>query len=185
MKGAIEKSYELSKKIKNSFLPKQFENPSNPLIHYNTTGPEIWEQTNGTIDVFIAGVGTGGTITGVGKFLKEKNKNIKIIAVEPKNSSVLSGKKKGSHIIQGIGAGFIPEILNTNIYDEIITVSDEEAKATSKIIANTEGVLLGISSGANIFASLHYAKKYTQKKITIVTILPDTGERYLSTNLFI
>lgn len=184
MNGSIMKSKEIAEKTKDSFLTKQFENPANPLAHYKTTGPEIWEQTEGKVDVFIAGVGTGGTITGVGKYLKEKNPDVKIIAVEPKESAVLSGEKKGPHTIQGIGAGFIPKVLNTNIYDEIIKVPSESARLMAKKIGNTEGLLVGFSSGANIFASIEYANRSDVENATIVTVLADTGERYLSTNLY-
>ncbi len=184
MSGAIAKAEEIAKTTENVFMPSQFENVANPLAHYNTTGPEIWEQTGGQIDVFIAGVGTGGTISGVGKFLKEKNPDIKIVAVEPENSAVLSGEEKGPHKIQGIGAGFIPKTLDTNIYDEVIKVKDDDAMQAARNAALTEGLLVGISSGANIYASLEYAKRNTQEKITIVTVLFDTGERYLSSELF-
>jgi len=184
MSGAIAKSIAISNEIKNSFLPKQFENKANPLAHYKTTGPEIWDQTQGKIDVFMAGIGTGGTITGVGKYLKEKNPNIRIIAIEPEKSAVLSGEQGGPHKIQGIGAGFIPKVLDINIFDEIITVSGDQAIQTAQKIATREGLMVGISSGANIFAALKYTESHNQKNITIVTILPDTGERYLSTKLF-
>ncbi|MBE0650562.1 MAG: cysteine synthase A [Bacteroidales bacterium] len=184
MGGAIAKSQEIAKTTENSFMPLQFENGANPLAHYKTTGPEIWEQTGGKIDVFIAGVGTGGTISGVGKYLKEKNPNIRIIAVEPENSPVLSGGQKGPHKIQGIGAGFVPKILDTNIYDEIIKVKDEEAMQMARSVAVEEGLMIGISSGANIFASHEYAKRNGHEKLNIVTVLCDTGERYLSSELF-
>lgn len=184
MGGAIKKSQEIAASTENAFMPLQFENSANPLAHYKTTGPEIWEQTGGKVDVLIAGVGTGGTISGAGKFLKEKNPDIKIIAVEPENSAVLSGGEKGSHKIQGIGAGFIPKTLDTNIYDEIIKVKDEDAMQMARTAAVEEGLMVGISAGANIFASLEYARKNGQKEINIVTILPDTGERYLSSELF-
>lgn len=184
MSGAISKAEEIANTTENVFMPLQFENSANPLAHYNTTGPEIWEQTGGKVDVFIAGVGTGGTISGAGKFLKEKNPNIKIIAVEPENSAVLSGGEKGPHKIQGIGAGFIPKTLDTNIYDEVIKVKDDDAMQTARNAALIEGLLVGISSGANIFASIEYAKRSSQKHLTIVTVLCDTGERYLSSELF-
>lgn len=184
MPGAIAKAKEIAKNTENVFMPLQFENSANPMAHYKTTGPEIWEQTGGNIDVFIAGVGTGGTISGTGKFLKEKNPNIRVIAVEPESSAVLSGHEKGSHKIQGIGAGFIPNTLDTGIYDEIITVKDEDAMQMARKLAISEGVMAGISSGANIFASHQYAKRNKEKKINIVTVLFDTGERYLSSELF-
>lgn len=184
MPGAIAKAEEIAKNTENVFMPLQFENSANPLAHYKTTGPEIWEQTGGKIDVFIAGVGTGGTISGAGKFLKEKNPDIKIIAVEPENSAVLSGGEKGPHKIQGIGAGFIPKTLDTTIYDEVIKVKDDDAMKTARKMAVAEGVMIGISAGANVFASLEYAKRNGKKGINIVTILPDTGERYLSSELF-
>ncbi len=184
MPGAITKAEEIAKNTENVFMPLQFENSANPLAHYKTTGPEIWEQTGGKIDVFIAGVGTGGTISGVGKFLKEKNPKIKIIAVEPENSSVLSGMEKGPHKIQGIGAGFVPKTLDTGIYDEVIRVKDEDAMQMARKVAVSEGVMVGISSGANIFASHEYAKRNKEEKINIVTVLCDTGERYLSSELF-
>ncbi len=184
MTGAVNEAKKLSNKIKNSFIPQQFENEANPMVHYKTTGPEIWEDTEGDVDVFIAGVGTGGSISGIGKYLKEKNPNIKIIAVEPDKSAVLSGEEKGAHKIQGIGAGFIPNTLDTKIYDEIIKVSAEDAFQTSKKISNKNGLLVGISSGANVFAALAYALRDKNKKQTIVTILADSGERYLSTELF-
>lgn len=184
MGGAIAKSQEIAKNTENAFMPLQFENSANPLAHYETTGPEIWEQTGGKIDVFVAGVGTGGTISGAGKFLKEKNSDIRIIAVEPENSAVLSGEEKGPHKIQGIGAGFIPKTLDTGIYDEIIKVKDEDAMQMARDAAVTEGLMVGISSGANIFASREYAKKHKGEKLNIVTILCDTGERYLSSELF-
>ena len=181
MTGAINKANELIQNTNNSFSPKQFENKANPDIHYKKTGPEIWEATNGKIDAFIAGVGTGGTISGVGKYLKEKKSSIKIIAVEPEKSAVLSGEKKGSHKIQGIGAGFIPKILDTNIYDQIIKVSEKDALNTTKDLGHKDGLLVGISSGANVFASMKYAHTNKKENLTIVTILADTGERYLST----
>ncbi|MBP3337161.1 MAG: cysteine synthase A [Clostridia bacterium] len=184
MSGAIEKAEELQKEIPNSIIAGQFVNPANPEAHYFSTGPEIYEDTDGKIDIFVAGVGTGGTITGVGKFLKEKNPNIKIVAVEPKDSPVLSGGKAGSHGLQGIGAGFVPEILDTKIYDEIITVSTEEAFHATRLLGKKEGALVGISSGAALFAATKLAEKEENKDKNIVVLLPDTGERYLSTALF-
>ena len=184
MKGAIKKAQQLAKKIPNSVVLSQFENPANPKIHFKTTGPEIYNETNGNIDIFVAGVGTGGTITGVGEYLKSKNKNIKIIAVEPSTSSVLSKGSAGAHKIQGIGAGFVPQILNTNIYDEIFTVTDQEAFSTAKLIGKSEGLLVGISSGASVFASIQIAKRKENQGKTIVVLVPDGGERYLSTPLF-
>lgn len=184
MKGAIAKAEELSKQTPNSFIPGQFVNPSNPKIHRDTTGPEIWEDTDGKVDIFVAGVGTGGTITGVGEFLKSKNSNIKIVAVEPATSAVLSTGVSGSHKIQGIGAGFVPEVLNTKIYDEIIPVKNEDAFITGKLIGKTEGVLVGISSGAALWAGIQLAKRPENKDKNIVVLLPDTGDRYLSTALF-
>lgn len=184
MKGAIAKAEELNKEIINSFVPSQFVNSANPAVHKLTTGPEIWEDTDGQVDIFVAGVGTGGTITGVGEFLKSKNPNIKIVAVEPKDSPVLSQGTIGSHKIQGIGAGFIPEVLNTDIYDEIITVSNEDAFAMGKNIGHSEGILVGISSGAAVFAATELAKRPENKGKNIVVLLPDTGDRYLSTSMF-
>lgn len=184
MNGAIAKAEELAKEIPGAFIPGQFSNPSNPQAHFETTGPEIWEQTGGNVDILVSGVGTGGTISGVGKFLKSKNPNIKIIAVEPESSPVLSGGKPGSHGIQGIGAGFIPETLNTEIYDEIVTVADSDAYQTGRELAKTEGLLVGISSGAAVWAAVQAAKREENKGKTIVAVLPDTGERYLSTPMF-
>ena len=184
MSGAIEKAEQLSKKIKDSFIPGQFENPANPAAHRKTTGPEIWEDTDGNVDIFVAGVGTGGTITGVGEYLKEKNPRIKIVAVEPDSSPLLSGGKAGSHNLQGIGANFIPQILNTEIYDEVIRVKDDEAFKRAREIGKTEGILVGISSGAAVHAAVMLAKKPENKGKNIVVLLPDTGDRYLSTNLF-
>ena len=184
MNGAIKKANELKEEIENSFIPGQFENPSNPQIHFLTTGPEIWEDTEGNIDIFVAGIGTGGTISGVGKFLKSKNPKIKIVAVEPEDSPVLSEGKSGAHGIQGIGAGFIPKTLDTDIYDEIITVATEDAKEMGNIIAKTEGLLVGISSGAAVWAALSLAILPENKGKTILALLPDSGERYLSTDMF-
>ena len=184
MKGAIAKAEELAKEIPNSFIPGQFVNPANPAIHTATTGPEIWEDTDGKVDFFVAGVGTGGTITGTGEFLKSKNPDIKVVAVEPESSPVLSKGTAGAHKIQGIGAGFVPEVLNTDIYDEIIPVSNENAFAAGKQIGSTEGVLVGISAGAAVHAAIEIAKRHENKGKTIVVILPDTGDRYLSTPLF-
>ena len=184
MNGAIAKAEELAKEIPGAFIPGQFSNPSNPQAHFETTGPEIWEQTGGNVDILVSGVGTGGTISGVGKFLKSKNPNIKIIAVEPESSPVLSGGKPGPHGIQGIGAGFIPETLNTEIYDEIVTVADSDAYQTGRKLAKTEGLLVGISSGAAVWAAVQAAKRAENKGKTIVAVVPDTGERYLSTPMF-
>lgn len=183
MKGAINKANELAKEIPNAFIPSQFDNPANPNIHYLTTGPEIYQQLDGKIDIFVAGVGTGGTISGVGKYLKEKNANIKVVAIEPAASPVLSKGTPGPHAIQGIGAGFIPNTLNTDIYDEIITVSNEDAFATAKDIAKMEGALVGISSGAALYGATILARREENKEKNIVVLLPDTGERYLSTPL--
>ena len=184
MKGAIAKANELAEEIPNSFIPGQFVNPSNPKAHYETTGPEIWEDTEGKVDYFVAGVGTGGTVTGVGKYLKEKNPAVKIVAVEPATSAVLSTGVAGAHKIQGIGAGFVPEILDTTIYDEIIPVANEDAFALGKKIGTSEGVLVGISSGAAVWAALEVAKRPENEGRNIVVLLPDTGDRYLSTPLF-
>lgn len=184
MKGAIEKANELAKEYSNSFIPGQFDNPNNPKVHFETTGPEIYEDTDGKVDIFVAGVGTGGTITGVGTYLKSKNKDIKIVAVEPESSPVLSEGKSGPHKIQGIGAGFVPKVLDTSIYDEIIRVSNEDAFATGKLIGKKEGILVGISSGAAVFAAIELAKKEENKGKNIVVLLPDTGDRYLSTPMF-
>lgn len=184
MKGAIAKAYELAEEIPNSFIPGQFVNPSNPKAHYETTGPEIWEDTDGNVDYFVAGVGTGGTVTGVGKYLKEKNPAVKVVAVEPATSAVLSTGVAGAHKIQGIGAGFVPEILDTTIYDEIIPVANEDAFALGKKIGTSEGVLVGISSGAAVWAALEVAKRPENAGKSIVVLLPDTGDRYLSTPLF-
>ena len=183
MKGAIAKAKELASQIENSFIPGQFENPANPTAHYKTTGPEIYEQTEGKVDIFVAGVGTGGTISGIGKYLKEKNPEVKVVAVEPASSPVLSTGKGGAHKIQGIGAGFVPETLDTNIYDEIITVENEDAFATGKEMAKTEGILVGISSGAALYAAKELAKREENVGKTIVVLLPDGGDRYLSTPL--
>lgn len=184
MKGAIAKANELAEEIPNSFIPGQFVNPSNPKAHYETTGPEIWEDTEGKVDYFVAGVGTGGTVTGVGKYLKEKNPAVKVVAVEPATSAVLSTGVAGAHKIQGIGAGFVPEILDTTIYDEIIPVANEDAFALGKKIGTSEGVLVGISSGAAVWAALDVAKRPENEGRNIVVLLPDTGDRYLSTPLF-
>ena len=184
MKGAIVKAEELAKEIPNSFIPGQFINPANPKAHYLTTGPEIYEDTDGNVDIFVAGVGTGGTITGVGKYLKSKNPKIRVVAVEPESSAVLSTGVPGAHKIQGIGAGFVPDVLDTKIYDEIITVSNEDAFETGRLIGKNEGVLVGISSGAAVYAALELAKRSENEGKTIVVLLPDTGDRYLSTPLF-
>ena len=184
MKGAIAKAEELAKEIPNSFIPGQFVNPANPAAHKATTGPEIWEDTDGQVDIFVAGVGTGGTITGVGEYLKSQNPNVKVVAVEPATSPVLSKGTAGAHKIQGIGAGFVPAVLDTQVYDEIIPVENEAAFATGKKIGKTEGVLVGISSGAAVWAAVELAKRPENKGKTIVALLPDTGDRYLSTPLF-
>lgn len=184
MKGAIEKADELAKEIPGSFIPGQFTNPANPKMHFDTTGPEIWEDTDGTVDILVAGIGSGGTITGIGEYLKSKNDKIKVVAVEPASSPVLSRGEAGAHKIQGIGAGFVPEILDTKVYDEIITVENEDAFKAGNAVAKTEGVLVGISSGAAVWAATELARREENKNKTIVVILPDTGERYLSTPLF-
>lgn len=184
MKGAIEKAEELAKEIPHSFIPKQFENPANPKAHLETTGPEIYEDTDGNVDIFVAGVGTGGTISGVGEYLKSKNPNVKVVAVEPFDSPVLSGGAAGPHKIQGIGAGFVPEALNTEVYDEIIPVKSEDAFAVGKMIGKKEGILVGISAGAAVWAAIELAKCPENKGKNIVALLPDTGDRYLSTPLF-
>ncbi len=184
MKGAIAKAEELAKEIPNSFIPGQFVNPANPAVHRATTGPEIWADAGENVDYFVAGVGTGGTITGVGEYLKEQKPDVKVVAVEPADSPVLSEGRSGSHKIQGIGAGFVPDVLNTKIYDEIIPVANEDAFATGRLIGKTEGVLVGISSGAAAFAAIQLAKRPENKGKTIVVLLPDTGDRYLSTPLF-
>ena len=184
MKGAIAKAEELSKEIPNSFIPSQFTNPANPTAHTESTGPEIWNDTDGKVDIFVAGVGTGGTLSGVGAYLKSKNPNVKIVAVEPADSPVLSQGKAGPHKIQGIGAGFVPETLNTEIYDEIIPVANEDAFAGGRAVVRNEGVLVGISSGAAVWAAVQLAKRPENKGKTIVALLPDTGERYLSTPMF-
>ena len=184
MKGAIAKADELAKEIPGSFIPGQFVNPANPAVHRATTGPEIWEDTDGQVDFFVAGVGTGGTVTGVGEYLKSQNPDVKVVAVEPATSPVLSKGTPGSHKIQGIGAGFVPAVLNTGVYDEIITVENEDAFAVGKKIGKSEGVLVGISSGAAVWAAIELAKRPENKGKTIVALLPDTGDRYLSTPLF-
>ena len=184
MKGAIAKADELAQEIQNSFVPGQFENPANPAAHVATTGPEIWDDTDGKVDIFVAGVGTGGTVTGVGSYLKSKNSNVKVVAVEPASSPVLSKGTPGAHKIQGIGAGFVPDVLDTGIYDEIIAVENDDAFAAGKRVGREEGVLVGISSGAAVWAAIQLAKRPENKGKTIVALLPDTGDRYLSTPLF-
>ena len=184
MKGAIAKADELAKELPNSFIPGQFVNPANPAVHKATTGPEIWEDTDGNVDIFVAGVGTGGTVTGTGEYLKSQNPNVKVVAVEPASSPVLSQGHAGAHKIQGIGAGFVPDVLDTKIYDEIITVGNDDAFATGRLIGKHEGVLVGISSGAAVWAAIELAKRPKNKGKTIVALLPDTGDRYLSTQLF-
>ena len=184
MTGAIAKADELAKEIPNAFIPGQFVNPANPQAHIEATGPEIWDDTDGKVDIFVAGVGTGGTVTGVGKYLKSQNPNVKVVAVEPASSPVLSQGKAGAHKIQGIGAGFVPDVLDTKVYDEVITVENDDAFATGRLIGHKEGVLVGISSGAAVYAALQLAKRPENAGKNIVVLLPDTGDRYLSTPLF-
>ncbi len=184
MKGAIAKAEELAKEIPGSFIPSQFTNPANPKAHFASTGPEIWEDTDGEVDIFVAGVGTGGTVTGTGEYLKQQKSSVKVVAVEPADSPVLSKGTAGSHKIQGIGAGFVPEVLNTKVYDEIIAVTNEDAFETGRLIGTSEGVLVGISSGAALYAAIELAKREENKGKNIVVLLPDTGDRYLSTALF-
>lgn len=184
MPGAIAKAKELAEQTPNSYIPSQFTNPANPAVHLKTTGPEIWADTDGKVDIFVAGVGTGGTLSGVGAYLKSQNPNVKVVAVEPASSPVLSGGKAGPHIIQGIGAGFVPDTLNTDVYDEILPVQNEDAFATGRALARSEGVLVGISSGAAVFAAAQLAKRPENAGKVIVALLPDTGERYLSTPMF-